>query len=79
MRSHPIVEVGGATGLCTLVSCWYQVMLDMKTQTVYMGARVLPKIKEAVEKLVPDRWATTAQFVQEAIVEKLRKENIPVP
>lgn len=51
----------------------------MKTQTVYMGTRVLPKIKETVEREIPARWPSTSAFVQEAIVEKMRKEKIQVP
>jgi Arc/MetJ-type ribon-helix-helix transcriptional regulator len=46
------------------------------TTTRYLGARVSPKIKEAIENVVPDKYVSVSHFVQEAIVEKLKRENL---
>lgn len=50
----------------------------METNTKFVGTRIMPKIKEAIEKQIPDRWPSTSAFVLEAITEKLKKENIEV-
>jgi len=46
------------------------------TTTKYIGARVMPKIKEAIENSIPDKYVSVAHFVQEAVVEKLKKEML---
>lgn len=46
------------------------------SQTLYIGTRVVPKIKNAIEKVVPDKYVSIALFVQEAVFEKLKRENL---
>lgn len=46
--------------------------------TRYLGCRIEAKIKDAIEKQVPDRWASVSAFVLEAIAEKIKREGIKV-
>lgn len=36
----------------------------------------MPKIKEAIENTVPDKYVSVAHFVQEAVIEKLKRESL---
>lgn len=46
--------------------------------TGYLGCRIEIKIKEAIEREIPERWISVSAFVQEAVAEKIKREEIKI-